>query len=191
MLGGTGTLALGGASLGNFSLNVHKTLSNPKIKHVGEKTDLVYTTGGEQLTVFSIEPNTVRVPVSAHKSHIRVRFSISHEHHTKMTKLKMKMRAPPEGSQFEEISLINHPNYGPNQPIHFYTDHNYSVFEIDDLGELGGGTVSFGFELLYVHDSTNKMYVDTEYNLNKGEILGTSYTVKGQTIASLPTRKAQ
>lgn len=164
------------------------TLSDPTIEQEDHgETHLTFNTDGERLAVITIQPGRRRYSGHGGDS-TPVDIQIWHRDPTKIDSLKLRLRAPPSGVGPPAQVALTAPPWTPHPSIQLYTDRQDSstIFEIDEMGDQGDGTMPFEFALSGLEKSTSELFVDAAVGLTEQGVLGQNYSLEGRTRTPLP-----
>jgi hypothetical protein len=165
-----------------------ETISNPTEDQASARETTLAFQSDDGNQVAKLTVRTAEQRYSRHGGQqIPVDIAITHPEKTTVTDLLLSLRAPPAGRGVTEVALET-PFGTPHPSLDLYAapDDAASVLAVDDMGDYGDGTVLFKFLLLGADDAVSELAVDAEVGLTESGMLGTEYTLEGQTLVPLP-----
>lgn len=164
------------------------TLSSPRVERDDHgEAHLHFEEDEERLAIVTVQPGRQRYSGPGGDT-LDVDVQLWHRDETEITSLTLALRAPPTGAGVPAQIALTAPQWKPHPSIELYThpQERSTVFEIDEMGGQGDGTVTFEFAVTSLAASTSELLVDVTANLAEQGILDENVTIEGRTRVPLP-----
>lgn len=164
------------------------TLSPPRLTRDDHgETHLHFEADDKRVSIVTVQPGRQRYSGSGGDT-LDVDVQLWHTDETKITSLRLALRAPPTGPGVPAQIALTAPQWNPHPPIELFThpDEGSTVFEIDEIGGQGKGTMTFEFTLTSLAASTSELLVDITANLTTQGILTEPITIDGRAHVPVP-----
>jgi hypothetical protein len=139
-LAGT-TATLGTALAGCTALGDERSLGQPseELDANGREKHLVFERNGKSVVTITLQQRTAAQNLPGR---FGLRIVISHSENTNINKFSFELRAPPTSLEPPAEIYLKQPDGGPWPPIDFQsTENEWTRIAVDDLGDLGRGTL--------------------------------------------------
>lgn len=138
----------------------------------GMEKHLIFTHDQTEQAVLTIQQFR---PPSDPESPIPFRFLVWHREALSIDRLYFKLRAPPTGDELPADIYLKAPNSGPWPEFDIRTEDNlWTIIAVDDIGELGDGSLGLEFILEPVSDPVDELAVMAELGFSNTAFFGSN-----------------
>ncbi|MEF8786313.1 MAG: hypothetical protein V5A45_10305 [Haloarculaceae archaeon] len=170
LLAGT-TATLGTALAGCTALGGERSLGQPReeLDANGREKHLVFERNGKSVVTITLQQRTAAQNLPGR---FGLRVVISHSENTNINKFSFELRAPPTSVEPPAEIYLKQPDGGPWPPIDFQrTENEWTRIAVDDLGDLGRGTLGLETIVAPLGDSVEAVGVRPDLTLGTTGLL--------------------
>jgi len=167
--GTTATLAT--TLAGCTTLGGEQSLGQPReeLDAGGREKHLIFERNGESVVTITLQQRTAAQDLPGR---FGLRIVISHSEKTNINEFSLELRAPPTSLEPPAEIYLKQPDGGPWPPIEFQsTDNEWTRIAVDDLGDLGRGTLGLETIVAPLGDSVDAVGVRPDLTLGTTGLL--------------------
>lgn len=144
----------------------------------GREKHLVFTRGSEEQAVVSI---VQRSRPGSLDRRVQFRLHVWHREGLSIDRMRFELRAPPRVTATPADVLLQVPDGGPWPEFELRRDEQWTVVDVDGIGDLGDGSLGLDLVLDPVDDPVDELAVRTEVEFGEAGLVERRYRATADT----------